>query len=210
MAKGEATRLFLLAELARRGQSHGHELRREAQIGQAELWTDVGIGAIYSTLRRMADEGLIEAVRSERHGNMPERTVYAITAEGHRELVVLRDRFLRDVQVPADPFDLAFSVSGDLPAEDLRAAIEDRVAALQSRISSLEHQRTAAARHLDERDQLLFEHLLARLHTEVHWHGQIVSDLFGAQDTNQQRSTADERRHTEGSGPRVIPARRNR
>src|SRR5277367_3442457 len=105
MAKGEATRLFLLAELDRRGQSHGHELRREAQIGQAELWTDVGIGAIYSTLRRMADEGLIEAVRSERHGNMPERTVYAITAEGHRELVVLRDRFLRDVQVPADPFD---------------------------------------------------------------------------------------------------------
>jgi hypothetical protein len=26
--EGEATRLFLLAELARRGQSHGHELRQ--------------------------------------------------------------------------------------------------------------------------------------------------------------------------------------
>jgi DNA-binding PadR family transcriptional regulator len=210
MAKGEATRLFLLAELARRGQSHGHELRREAQIGQAELWTDIGIGAIYSTLRRMADEGLIEPVRSERHGNMPERTVYAITAEGVRELTVLRDRFLREVHVPADPFDLAFSVSAGLPAGDLRAAIEDRVAALQGRITSLEHQRAAAARHLDERDQLLFEHLLARLHTEVHWHGQIISDLFAAQDTTAEGSTADGRQHAEGSGPRLIPARRDR
>jgi DNA-binding PadR family transcriptional regulator len=210
MAKGEATRLFLLAELARRRVSHGHELRREAQIGRAELWTDIGIGAIYSTLRRMADEGLIEPVRSERDGNMPERTVYAITAEGHRELVVLRDRFLRDVHVPADPFDLAFSVSGDLPAEDLRAAIEDRIGTLQSRIASLEHQRAAAAGHLDQRDQLLFEHLLARLRTEVHWHRQIVSDLFPAHNTTHERSTAGERQHTEGAGPRVIPAHRNR
>ena len=178
MTRGEATRLFLLAELARRGQSPGHELRREAQIGRAELWTDVGIGAIYSTLRRMTDEGLIEAVRSERQGNMPERTVYAITAEGRREFTVLRDRSLREVRLPADPFDLAFSVSADLPGGQLRAVIEDRLGALQGRIAALEHQREVAARYLDERDQLLFEHLLARLRTEVRWHHQIVSDLF--------------------------------
>ena len=210
MARGEATRLFLLAELARRGQSYGHELRREAQIGRAELWTDVGIGAIYSTLRRMAEEGLIEPVRSERHGSMPERTVYAITAEGQRELVVLRDRFLRGVHLPADPFDLAFSVSADLPADDLRAAIEDRIGTLQGRIASLEHQRAAAAGHLDERDQLLFEHLLARLGTEVRWHRQIVSDLFPAYDTTHERSAADGRHHAEGASPRVIPAHRDR
>ena len=187
MAKGEATRLFLLAELARRGQSHGHELRREAQIGRAELWADVGVGAIYGTLRRMADEGLIEPVRSERQGNMPERTVYAITAEGRRELAVLRDRFLRDVTVPADPFDLAFAVSADLPPDDLRAAVEDRVRALEGRIASLEHQRTAAAKHLDQRDELLFDHLLARLGTEVRWHRQVVNDLFPGHQHNPRK-----------------------
>jgi DNA-binding PadR family transcriptional regulator len=178
MAKGEATRLFLLAELVRRGQSHGHELRREAQIGRTELWADVGIGAIYPALRRMADEGLIEPVRSERQGNMPERTVYTVTAEGRRELTVLRDRFLRDVTIPADPFDLAFAVSADLPTDDLRAAVEDRVRTLESRITGLEHQRTAAAKHLDQRDELLFDHLLARLRTEVRWHQQLMNDLF--------------------------------
>jgi DNA-binding PadR family transcriptional regulator len=175
MTRGEATRLFLLAELARRGQSHGHELRREAQIGRTELWTDVGIGAIYSTLRRMADEGLLEAVRNERAGNMPERTIYAITDEGRRELMVLRGRYLREVFLPADPFDLAFSVSADLPAEQMHAVLAERIGTLGGRIAALENQRAAAGEHLDARDQELFEHMLARLRTEVDWHRRLVS-----------------------------------
>jgi DNA-binding PadR family transcriptional regulator len=76
---------------------------------------------------------------------MPERTLYAITTEGHRELAVLRDRFLRDVHLPADRFDLEFSVPAGLPAEDLRATVEDRVAALQGRITSPEHQRAGTS-----------------------------------------------------------------
>lgn len=32
----------------------------------------------------MAAEGLIEAVRTEQVGDLPARTVYAITREGHR------------------------------------------------------------------------------------------------------------------------------
>lgn len=183
MARGDATRLFLLAELARRGESHGHELRREAQIGWAELWTDVGIGAIYPTLRRMADDGLIKTVRSERSGNMPERTVYAITAEGRRELAVLRDGFLREVQVPADPFDLAFSVSADLDPSTLTAAIQDRLEALRGRIAGLEHQRAAAAPYLDERDGLLFDHLLVRLQAEMDWHHRLIKDLPSIEPT---------------------------
>lgn len=182
MPRGEATRLFLLAELARRGRSHGHELRREARIGRAELWTDVGVGAIYSTLRRMADEGLIESVRSEREGNMPERTVYTLTAEGRRELEVLRESFLLEVHIPADPFDLAFSVSADVPAERLRAVLEERLAILHARIGALERQRVSAAQHLDVRDQMLFEHLLARLRTEVDWHRLLVDTYLPAHD----------------------------
>jgi DNA-binding PadR family transcriptional regulator len=164
VVRGDATRLFVLAELARRGQAHGHELRREAQIGRTELWTDVGIGAIYSTLRRLEADGLIQEVRS---GRMPERTIYAISTEGRRELSVLRDAMLRRVTVSADPFDLAFSYAEDLPAQDLHAVIADRITALQAHVEHLEHQRSAAG---DHRDQLLFDHLLARLHAELRWH----------------------------------------
>jgi DNA-binding PadR family transcriptional regulator len=182
MARGDATRLFLLAELDRRGQAHGHELRREARIGRTELWTDVGIGAIYHTLRRMEADGLIEAVRNERAGRLPERTIYAITTEGRRELSVLGDAILREVRVPADPFDLAFSVAQDMPIADLAAVIADRIRALQGRLAELEHQRSAAAEHLDHRDELLFEHLLARLRAELGWHQQLASDVSEQQE----------------------------
>lgn len=175
--RGASTRLFLLAELASRGEAHGHELRREAALGKAELWSDVGIGSIYSTLRRMHDEGLVRVARQERDGLLPERTVYAVTAEGRRELEALRASMLREVVVPADPFDLALACSADVPTSDLLGIVEDRAATLQTRAAELEHLRLSAAEHLDERDRLLFEHALTRLHAELDWHHQLHSAL---------------------------------
>jgi DNA-binding PadR family transcriptional regulator len=175
--RGESTRLFLLAELASRGEAHGHELRREAALGKAELWSDVGVGSIYSTLRRLHADGLVDVVRSERDGRLPERTVYALTGEGRRELAVLRDAMLRSVVVPADPFDLALACAGDVSTADLLAVVEDRTAALRTRASTLEHLRSAAAEHLDERDHLLFDHALARLRSELAWHRDLHAAL---------------------------------
>lgn len=181
MRRGDSTRLFLLAELVRRGQAHGHELRREAKIGRTELWTDVGVGAIYTTLRRMNDEGLVEPVRTERPGLLPERTIYTITDEGRRELRVLRDEFLRTVELPADPFDLGLSVADDVPAAELVAILDDRIRALQARVEQLEHQQDAADEYLDDRDRDLFAHSIARLRAEIIWHG-VIRDRTAASE----------------------------
>ena len=184
--RGTSTRLFLLAELASRGEAHGHELRREAALGKAEMWSDVGIGSIYSTLRRMHQEGLVRVVRHERGGLRPERTVYAVTAEGRRELEALRARMLRDVVIAADPFDLALACSADLPAGDLLGIVEDRAATLRTRIAALEHLRLSAAEHLDERDHLLFDHALTRLRAELGWHDQLQTALSATTPSHQQ------------------------
>jgi DNA-binding PadR family transcriptional regulator len=146
-------------------------------MGKAELWSDVGIGSIYSTLRRMHDEGLVRVARHERDGLRPERTVYAVTAEGRRELEALRASMLRDVVLPADPFDLALACSVDVPVRDLLAIVKDRAATLRTRAAELEHLRSSAAEHLDERDRLLFEHALTRLRAELDWHDQLHSAL---------------------------------
>lgn len=178
MARGDETRLFLLAELARRGQAHGHELRREALIGRTELWTDVHIGSIYSTLRRMEGDGLIEAVRSERAGRMPERTIYTVTAEGRRELKVLRDAALRAVALPSDPFDLALSAADDLAPAELAAIVDERLVTLRSRAAELDRQRRSAAAYLDDRDQVLFDHVTARVQAEISWHEALRAALL--------------------------------
>jgi DNA-binding PadR family transcriptional regulator len=114
---------------------------------------------------------------------MPERTVYALTAEGRRELVALRASMLSEVVVPADPFDLAFACSADVPAGELIGIAQDRTATLRTKISSLEHLRESAAAHLDARDQLLFDHALARLRAEAEWHDQLCSALRGKEQS---------------------------
>lgn len=155
-------------------------------MGRTELWSEVGIGAIYSTLRRMHDEGLVRVVRSEREGQLPERTIYAITEAGRKELSILRASMLRDVVVRADPFDLAFACSADIPTRDLLDLIADRTATLRTRISSLEHLRVSSAAHLDTRDELLFDHLLLRLRADLTWHEDLASTLSAEASTEKE------------------------
>ncbi|MBV9921289.1 MAG: PadR family transcriptional regulator, partial [Pseudonocardia sp.] len=108
-----SVRLFVLGSLARRASMHGHQIRREAQTDRTELRTDIKVGWLYGALNRMAGEGVIQAVRTERTGNLPARTVYAITDEGRRELSVLRAAALRQVRLRPDPVDLDLQYSHD-------------------------------------------------------------------------------------------------
>ena len=77
-------RVFILGTLAQSGPLHGHQIRQQAQADHAELWADVHVGSLYGALKRLANEGLVREVRTERVGNRPERTVYEITADGRR------------------------------------------------------------------------------------------------------------------------------
>src|SRR4051794_23863418 len=90
------TRLFVLGVLARQGPMHGHQIRRDARVDRTELWSEVRPGSLYSALHKLHDEGLIEEVPREQPGNLPARTVYAITEEGRRELRALRAEAVRE------------------------------------------------------------------------------------------------------------------
>ncbi|HEY0933332.1 MAG TPA: PadR family transcriptional regulator, partial [Trebonia sp.] len=92
------TRLMALGVLARSGPSHGHHIRRLAEVTNVSEWGGVSVGALYRELRTMEREGLIEATRTEKVGNRPERTVYAITDEGQLELSTLRDQAIRQTE----------------------------------------------------------------------------------------------------------------
>ncbi|WP_280403724.1 PadR family transcriptional regulator, partial [Nocardia brasiliensis] len=133
------TRLFVLAALAKSGPMHGHQLRRDARLDRAELWSRVKPGSLYGALHRMADENLIRPLRTEQPGALPARTVYEITDEGLRELRALRDEALTEVDIRPDPVDLALAVSADLDRKLLRGYLEDRIAALRAHGSRIAH-----------------------------------------------------------------------
>jgi DNA-binding PadR family transcriptional regulator len=182
------TRLFVLGALAKHGPMYGHQLRRDARIDRTEMWSQVQPGSLYSALHRMAAEGLIEPLRTEQDGVLPARTVYGITAEGHRELRALRGEALAEIRVQPDPVDLALAMSGDLTEQTLRGYLEDRIRALTARAGQLEHQRERAWPDQTVADDLVVEHARMRLQAELDWH-QLVVDQLGKMTSDADRTT---------------------
>jgi DNA-binding PadR family transcriptional regulator len=172
------TRLFILGALATHGPMYGHQLRRDARIDRTETWSEVQPGSLYSALHRLAAEGLIEALRTEQDGQFPARTVYGITAQGRRALGALCAEAFQEIRLLPDPVDLALAMSGDQTEATLRSHIEDRIRVLTARASQLAHQRDRSWPELTAADNLVIEHALMRVRTELDWH-QLVIDRLG-------------------------------
>lgn len=125
----------------------------------------------------MAEEGIIEAVRTERSGNMPARTIYAITETGRQELSVLRDDVLREVRLRPDPVDLALQYSTELGPDAVIAAFANRRAALQAQLDAWQLLYAQAKPYLRGTEPLSFEHYTIRLEAEITWHDRLIAEL---------------------------------
>ena len=167
---------------------YGHQIRRNARMGRADLWSDVRPGSLYGALHRLAAEGLIEPVRTEQSGNLPARTVYAITAEGQRELRTLRAEALTEVGLRPDPVDLALVMSGDLDGDVLRGYIEDRIRALRSQAAAYAHHGERVWPDQTVADDLVAEHARLRIEAELSWH-QLLLDQAGKLTTASSTAT---------------------
>jgi DNA-binding PadR family transcriptional regulator len=170
-------RLFILGILSASGPLHGHQIRHQAQSDRAEQWSDVKPGSLYGALKRMAAEGLIQEVRTERQGNRPERTVYEITGEGRRALAFLRDEALRRIETHNDPFDLALAHASEIPEDDLTGVVADRLAALQAEVSSMRHRAQHADPYVNEAERMVMRHLIERTAAEVRWHEEVLARM---------------------------------
>jgi DNA-binding PadR family transcriptional regulator len=166
--------LFVLGALARHGAMYGHQIRRDARVDRTELWSEVRPGSLYGALHRMAAEGLIETVRTEQVGNLPARTVYAITSEGRKELRALRAEAFRQVSLRPDPVDLAVAMSSDLPADELRGLVEDRHRALTTQREFFRHEQDRAWAEQTTADSLILQHAIGRLDAEIRWHEDLL------------------------------------
>lgn len=168
-------RLFILGVLSASGPLHGHQIRHQAQTDRTEQWSDVKPGSLYGGLKRLAAEGLIQEVRTEREGNRPERTVYEITREGQRALAALRDEALTRIEAPHDPFDLALAHASEVTQDDLARAVADRLAALRARESLLHHRAQHADPYVNEAERMVIRHLIERNAAELRWHEELLA-----------------------------------
>jgi DNA-binding PadR family transcriptional regulator len=170
-------RLFILGSLSASGPVHGHQIRQQAQSDRTDQWADVAVGALYGALKRLANEGLVAEVRTERVGNRPERTVYEITAEGRRALAAVRDAALRELVMANDPFDLALAQSRDIAEEHLTRVVATRLAGLKAAEAMARLQAETADPYLNEAERMIIRHRIERAATEVRWHEELLGRM---------------------------------
>jgi DNA-binding PadR family transcriptional regulator len=166
-----------LGTLARYGPQHGHQIRRIAEVTNVGEWGGVSVGALYRELRVMERDGLVERVRTEQVGRRPERTVYQITAEGHLELITLREQAIGPAGlVGPDPVGVALSfASFGVDREELRATLQvrrNRLAISAEEIAA-SRERLVAKGYIGALQAGIMRRGQMHLEAEVRWHDEL-------------------------------------
>lgn len=170
-------RLYILDALARRGDMHGHQLRLLAEEEHLDLWTDISVGALYGAIKRLAVEGLVAEVRTEREGNYPERQVYGITEPGRASLAVLHQEGLVAVVLRPDPFDLALSRPDPNRLDELGDALAVRLATLHQLLEETDRASDRARPYLSTGELHAMVHRTHRIRAEISWHEDLIAAL---------------------------------
>jgi DNA-binding PadR family transcriptional regulator len=183
-------RLFILGSLEQHGPMHGHQLRLLAEEEHVDTWTDISVGSLYGAIKRLAAEGLIEELRTEREGSYPPRQVWGITHQGRVAAGVIRMAALREIVIKPDPFDLALTRLDPDHLDDLPAMIEARLATFRAKLSDDTAHLHAIRRYLTRSEIHASEHRLARLRAEIGWHEMLLADLPAIIDEERARQEA--------------------
>ena len=95
-------------------------------------------GTLYHAVARLTEAGLARAVGTDREGNRPERTTYAITDAGRAALTTT----VRTLLTAPDPeypvFPLALAEAHNLPRDEVLAALGTRIDALTAELAAFD------------------------------------------------------------------------
>jgi DNA-binding PadR family transcriptional regulator len=189
------SRLLLLYAFDRHGARHGHWLRRAVEQADVAAWGGVTVGALYRELRQLDAKGLVAAVRTEKEGRRPARTIYDITAEGRRELAILREQALAVPRQAPDAVAVALAFGGigqDGVGLQLLAA---RRETLQREVEGIagERARLVAEGRLGAVDAAVFRRGEMLRAAEVAWIDETLAALQGQQAAKRPRGSTSKR-----------------
>lgn len=117
---------------------HAYEMFQVLMSREEDRLIKVRLGTVYHTVERLAGQQLVEATGTERAGNRPERTTYAITAEGN---AALRRRISDAIETPMYEYPLfpvALSEAHNLPADETVRVLNRRLELLQKQVDEIE------------------------------------------------------------------------
>lgn len=161
---------FAALGLLNEGPMHPYEMFQTMVHRKDDRHVKVRPGTLYHQVGRLTELGFAEVVGTDRDGNRPERTTYAITDAGRDALA---EGLRRMVAVPADEypeFHLALAELENLPVSEAVDAVRARVAALSTELGFYDDALASMhARGLPERYRLDVSYVRAVLATQIEW-----------------------------------------
>jgi DNA-binding PadR family transcriptional regulator len=135
-------------------------------------------GSLYHTVDRLADLGLVRATGTEREGNRPERTTYAITEAGQSRLTGRVSEMLASPVNEYPEFPLAIGEAHNLPKETVLDLLGRRLALLRADAEFLTTGLIEVKQKKVERKFWLnMTYQKAMLEAEIAWISGLVAEL---------------------------------
>lgn len=117
---------------------HPYEMYQTLVQRSEERVVKVRPGSLYHAVDRLAGQGLVRAISTEREGNRPERTTYEITEQGNS---VFTARIAEILATPINEypeFPLALGESHNLPVESVIQLLRNRVALIRADLAVMD------------------------------------------------------------------------
>jgi DNA-binding PadR family transcriptional regulator len=156
------TRLIVLWLLQERSL-YGYEVKKALAERAFGFWFPIEPASIYVVLKTLVRRGHARVVRTEREGNRPHRTRYAITRSGRETYRALLRRAWVELPPIGTPFHLALAARADLDESEITELLEARAERLRDRRSRMTAFRSAAP------ESTLVTHAEAMLSAESRW-----------------------------------------
>jgi DNA-binding PadR family transcriptional regulator len=171
----------VLALLAERSM-HPYEMYQLMLQRRDDRLVKVRPGSLYHAVDRLGGAGLVEAVGTDREGNRPERTTYAITDRGRE---ALRRRLAEMLSRPAEEYPelpLALSQAHNLPSADMARLLEERLTTMRESLDRLDAgAESLTGRDIPERYWIDLDFQRAVLHAEITWLERLLARISSGQ-----------------------------
>ncbi|WP_085370888.1 PadR family transcriptional regulator [Leifsonia sp. NCR5] len=161
---------------------HPYEMYQTLVQRSEERVVKVRPGSLYHTVDRLAGQGLVRAIGTEREGNRPERTTYEITESGY---LVLTERVAEILATPINEypeFPLALGESHNLPVESVIQLLRNRVALIRADLASMDAGiADLEAKRLPRKYWINVQYSRAISEVEATWLESLIDDLVSGE-----------------------------
>jgi DNA-binding PadR family transcriptional regulator len=157
---------------------HPYEMYQTLIARGQDQTVKVRPGTLYHVVNWLEAAGLVVATGTDREGNRPERTTYAITPAGRDALSATVTRMLADPLHEYPDFTVAVGEAHNLPSDVVCQVLRDRRAALERAVAYGESRMERAAhRELPRRFVLGGEFALMRARSDIAWLTSVIDDI---------------------------------